>query len=219
MISGARPSTFARLLRVTSPEMMAGLLSVPVLAVVLAIALASGTGPDGTPPGGVLGSAPPSSAPPSDVLIGASPTPGPSTEPRSSPTPTARPAWAPEARVLLEADTELLAMRDRLSDIAAARPVNTNEIAKQLRVMNQPLTAMLRLVDAMEAKGAPADLVADVRAAYATALDASLEALTASLSSRSAYLAGAADVIASLDVEALMARVESKAGLRPVGSP
>ena len=196
--------------------MMAGLLSVPVLAVVLAIALAAGTGPEDPPRGGVVGS-----APPSDGLIGASPTAGPTTTGAlPSPTATGRVAWAPEARVLLQADEDMLAMRDRLSKVAEARPVNTNEIAKQMRAMNPALTSMLRLVDAMEAKGAPADLVADVRAAYATALDASLDALTASLSSRSAYLTGAANVVASLsDLETLMARVEQEAGSRPAASP
>ena len=195
--------------------MMAGLLSVPVLAVVLAIALASGPGPGDPPRGGGVGS-----APPSDGLTGASPTAGPTTGTLPSPTATGRVAWAPEARVLLQADEGMVAMRDRLSKVAEARPVNTNEIAKQLRAMNPALTAMLRLVDAMDAKGAPADLVADVRAAYATALDASLDALTASLSSPSAYLAGAANVVASLgDLETLMARVEREAATPPVASP
>jgi hypothetical protein len=197
--------------------MVAGLLSVPV-AIILAIVLTTGTRPPDTQPGATIGTLPPA---------GGSPTPHPSPDPLSSPSsnvssPSASgsPAWAPGARVLLEADRELLAMRDRLSSIARARPSRTSEIAGQLRVLNPALIVALRLLDGMAANGAPADLVADVRAMYSTTLATSLGTLTASQSDAPAYQAGAKDVIASLaDLEALMARVEKEAGLATVDTP
>jgi hypothetical protein len=201
--------------------MIAGLLSVPV-AIVLAIVLTIWTRPPDTQPG-----AAPDTLPPSGGLIGGSPTADPSPDPFSSPSsnvpsPSASgsPAWAPGARVMLEADRELLAIRDRLSSIARARPSRTSEIAGQLRVLNPALIVALRLLDGMAANGAPADLVADVRAMYSTTLAASLGTLTASQSDAPAYQAGAKDVIASLaDLEALMARVEKEAGLATVDTP
>jgi hypothetical protein len=86
--------------------------------------------------------------------------------------------------------------------------------------MNPTLSVTLRLLDGMAADGAPADLITDLRAAHSTALDASLQTLTASLLSTATYEAGAADVIVALsDLEGLMARVEGEAGFRPVSSP
>jgi len=214
MSGSAQPSTFARLLRVTSPEMIAGLLSVPV-AIVLAIVLTTGARPPDTQPGGALGSLPPSGG-----LSGGSPTADTSPDPLSSPSVSGNPAWASGARVLLEADRELLAMRTRLSSIAGARPTRTSEIVGQLRVLNPALIVALRLIDGMAANGAPADLVADVRAMHSTTLTASLEALTASQSDARSYQAGAKNVIESMaDLEALMGRVENEAGLPTVGTP
>jgi hypothetical protein len=195
--------------------MVAGLLSVPV-AIGLAIVLTTAPRPPDTQPGPTLGTLPSSGG-----LIGGSPTAHPSPDPlsspgsnRSSPSAGGSPAWAPGARVMLEADRELLAMRDRLSSIARARPSRTSEIAGQLRVLNPALIVALRLLDGMAANGAPADLVADVRAMYSTTLEASLGTLTASQSDAPAYEAGAKEVIASLaNLEDLMARVEKEAGL------
>lgn len=222
MSGTAPPSTLARILRVTSPEMMAGALSVLVSVAVLAFVLTLGTGT--AEPGGTVIS----SAPPSDGLIGGAPTGSPTPDPVMSPTATAiatatatgPEAWAPQARVLLEADGQLLEIRDRLASAAGVRPINTTEIARQLRAMNPKLIVTLRLLDGMAANGAPTDLVTAVQAAHSTALDASLETLTASLLSTATYEAGAAEVIGSLsDLEALMARIEGEAGLGPVSSP
>ena len=194
--------------------MVAGLLSVPV-TIVLAIVLTTGTRPPDAQPGATLGNLPPSGG-----LIGGSPTADTSPDPLSSPSASGGPAWAPGARVLLEADRELLAMRVRLSSLAETRPTRTSEIVGQLRVLNPALIVALRLIDGMAANGAPADLVADVRAMHSTTLAASLEALTASQSDARAYQAGAKNVIESMaDLEALMARVENEAGLPTVGTP
>jgi len=197
--------------------MVAGLLSLPV-AIVVAIVLTTGTRPPDRQPEPTLGSLPPSGGP-----IGGSPTPSSVSSPSSnvsSPSASASPTWAPAARVLLEADRELLAIRDRLASLARARPTRTSEIAGQLRVLNPALIVALRLLDGTAANGAPADLVADVRAMHSTTLAASLGTLTASQSDAPAYEAGAKDVIASLaDLEAIMARVEKEAGLATVDTP
>jgi hypothetical protein len=194
--------------------MIAGLLSVPV-AIGLFIALTTGTLPPDTEPGAALGTLAPTGG-----LIGASPTAESSHGPLVSPSANRSAAWAPGARVLLEADRELLAIRERLSAIATARPPSTSEIAGQLRILNPALIVALRLVDGMAVNGAPADLVADVRAMHSKALDASLGTLSGSQSDARSYQAGAKEVIASLgDLEALIARVEKEAGLPADATP
>jgi hypothetical protein len=211
----ARPSLLVRIRHVTSPEMMAAALSVPVLA----IALGLGTGALRIPSWVVI----PSLTPP-DIGFGG---PTPSGQPSASPSPTtpsaaptARTAWASEARVLLQADAGLMKVRDRLSTILADSPIDTSKVSRQLRAMNTTLSATFRLIDALESNGAPAKLIADVRAAHAAALRASLETLAGSLRNTAFYKAGTRDVIAALDdLEATMARLERAAEARPSPSP
>lgn len=196
--------------------MVAAVLSVPVLAIVLALGISARTAPGG---------AVPASAPPSAGVIGSGPilggpTPVASSSPTASPIATRPKAWVSEARILLEADSELLAIRDRLSRIVGDRPSNSSEIAKQLRAMNPTLTRTLSLLGSMESNGAPADLVADVRAAHTGALEASLDTLTASPANTAAYASGAKDVISFLrQLEVQMARIKTAAGLPPDPSP
>lgn len=217
MSGTAPPSTLARILRVTSPEMMAGALSVLVSVVVLAFVLTSGSGT------GEPNATHPSSAPPSDGLIGGGPVASatsPAVDPSASATATGSETWTSEARVLLQGATNLAELRDSLARTAAERPGRAADIARQLRALNPSLSATLDLVEAMETKGAPPELVAEVRNVLSTALARSLETLRASLPNVAAYRTGAAEVIGSLsDLEALMARVEGEAGLGPVSSP
>jgi hypothetical protein len=86
--------------------------------------------------------------------------------------------------------------------------------------LNPSLSATLDLVEAMETKGAPPELVAEVRNVLSTALAQSLETLRASLPNVAAYRTCAADVITTLStLETLMTRVEKEAGLASVESP
>lgn len=204
----------ARLRRVLSPEVVAGLLSVVVVAVTLPFLLQALNAPVG---------AIPTAPPPSDAVIGGGPTASasPAVQPSSSATATATAtatgseAWASEARVLVRAAAGLVELRDGLMRIAEERPSRAADIARQLRAMNPSLSATLELVDAMETNGAPSALVEAVRKPLSTALETSLETLRASLPNAAAYRAGAADVITSMEpLEALMARVEKEAGLR-----
>ena len=195
--------------------MMAAALSVPVLAVALAL----GTGVLRIPSWAVL-----PALPPPDVGIGGATASG---QPSASPSPTtpsAAPtdatAWASEARTLLQADAGLIKVRDRLSTIVARSPIDTSKVSRQLRAMNTTLAATFRLIDALESNGAPAKLIADVRAAHAAALQASLETLAGSLRNTAFYKAGTGDVIAALDdLEATMARLQRAAEARPSPSP
>lgn len=205
-------SPAARLRRVLSPEVVAGLLSVVVVVITLPFLGQALNTPLGAIPGvprpsdGVIGGGPTASA---------SPVARPSASATATATATGSEAWASEARVLVRAAAGLIELRDGLSRVAAERPSRAADIARQLRAMNPSLSATLDLVEAMETKGAPSDLVEDVRKALSTALEASLETLRASLPNTAAYRDGAADVIASLEpLEALMARVKKEAGLR-----
>lgn len=211
----ARPSTLVRLRHVISPEMIAGALSIPVLAVALAL----GTGTLRIPSLAIF---PP--VPPPEVGVGGATA---SAQPSASPSPTAPSAaptdanaWASEARVLLQADAGLIKVRDRLSAILADSPIDTSKVSRQLRAMNTTLSATFRLIDALESNGAPAKLIANVRAVHAAALQASLETLAGSLRNTAFYKAGTRDVIAALDdLEATMARLERAAESRPSPSP
>ena len=207
----------ARLRRVLSPEVVAGLLSVVVVAVTLPFLLQALN----TPVGAI-----PTAPPPSDAVIGVAPTASasPAVQPSASATASATAtatasatgsgAWASEARRLVQAAEGLIELRDGLARIAAERPSRAAEIARQLRAMNPSLSATLELVDAMETNGAPSALVEAVRKPLSTALETSLETLRASLPNADAYREGAADVIASLEsLEALMARLAKEAGL------
>lgn len=204
--------------QVASPEMIAAALSIPVLA--LALVLAPGLSALRLPSAAVTPSAVPSVAQSSvgPIASGQSASIPPSAPPTVAATEPS--SWAPEARVLLQADERLLAVRDRLSAIRAASPINTSEIARQLRSMNATLTATARLIDALASKGAPSDLVADLRAIHTNAFEASVETLAASLPNTAAYRTGSARVIAALDdLEAIMPRVEKAAGSLPSPSP
>jgi hypothetical protein len=192
----AQPSMLARIQRVTSPEMIAGGLSVPVLAIALAVAM----GAVRVPSFALNLPAAPSQAPiiagPTASFLEPSSSPA---QPTASATATDAAAWSPEARTLLRADSGLLAIRDRLSKILRDPPTDTSKISRQLRSMNTTLTATFRFIDALASKGAPADLVADVRAVHAATLQASLETLGGSLQNTAFYKAGTGDVIAALD--------------------
>ena len=211
MTGSAHPPA-ARLRRVLSPEVVAGLLSIVVVAVTLPFLLQALNTPMGAiftapaPSASVAGVAPAASSSP-----GAGPSSGSAT---ATATATGPEAWASEARVLVQAGAGLVVLRDDLARIVDERPSRAADIARRLRTMNPSLSATLEHVEGMEANGAPSDLVEDVRKPLSRALAASQEALRASLPNREAYRRGAAAVIKALEnLEALMARVDKEAGL------
>ncbi len=203
----------ARLRRVLSPEVVASLLSVIVVALALPFLMQALTAPVETSPGAPI---------PSAAVIGAAPTASasPTVQPSASAlatataTATGSEAWISDARVLVQAAAGLIELRDGMMRIAEARPSRAADIARQLRAMNPSLTATLELLAGMETNGAPSDLVEAVRKPLSSALETSQETLRASLPNAEAYRSGAADVIAALKpLEALVARVQNEAGL------
>ncbi len=219
-MSSSAPPPAARLRRVLGPEVVAGLLSVVVVAVTLPFLLQALNTPMGSilpapaPSASVAGVAPSASSSPV-----ARPSASGSALPAATATATGAEAWASEARVLVQAASGLIELRDDLARIVDARPSRAADIARQLRAMNPSLSATLEHLEGMESNGAPSDLVLDVRKPISRALAASQEALRASLPNREAYRAGAAEVLEALEnVEALMARVEKEAGLDSAAS-
>jgi len=210
-VTGTAQPPAARLRRALSPEVVAGLLSIVVVAVTLPFLLQALN----TPMGAIF----PAPAPSASVAgVAPSASSSPAAQPSASGSPTATAtgpeAWASEARVLVRAGAGLVVLRDDLARIVDERPSRAADIARQLRVMNPSLSGTLEHVEGMEANGAPSDLVEDVRKPLSSALAASQEALRASLPNREAYRRGAAAVIKALeDLEALMARVDKEAGL------
>ena len=212
-MTGTAQPPAAGLRRALSPEVVAGLLSIVVVAVTLPFLLQALN----TPMGAIF-PAPAPSASVAGVAPGASSSPGAQPSASGSATATATAAgpeaWASEARVLVQAGAGLVVLRDDLARIVDERPSRAADIARQLRAMNPSLSGTLEHVEGMEANGAPSDLVEDVRKPLSRALAASQEALRASLPNREAYRRGAAAVIKALeDLEALMARVDKEAGL------
>ena len=189
-MTGTAQPPAARLRRAFSPEVVAGLLSIVVVAVTLPFLLQALN----TPMGAIF-PAPVPSASVAGVAPSASSSPGarPSATSSAIASATGPEAWASEARVLVRAAAGLIELRDGLSRIADERPRRAADIARQLRAMNPSLGATLELVEGMEANGAPSDLVERVRKPLTTALEASLDTLRASLPNREAYRAGAAD--------------------------
>ena len=210
-MTGTAQPPAARLRRALSPEVVAGLLSIVVVAVTLPFLLQALN----TPMGAIF----PAPAPSASVAgVAPSASSSPAAQPSASGSPTATAtgpeAWASEARVLVRAGAGLVVLRDDLARIVDERPSRAADIARQLRAMNPSLSGTLEHVEGMEANGAPSDLVEDVRKPLSSALAASQEALRASLPNREAYRRGAAAVIKALeDLEALMARVDKEAGL------
>jgi hypothetical protein len=214
------------------PERLAAALSVIVVAfAVLVVVLTRSIGgpPAGDP--GAGGASPPSVGSPapdgSDVVapsvVAGSSAPGPAVSaPAASPAVTLPPtsaAWAGDARILLQADARLTAAREQLRAAVAAQPISTAAIRRELSSINATLTAVAPILRALEADGAPPDLVGDIRAVHQAALGTNLATLDASLQDAAAYRAGATTVADILDaLDPLMARLANEAGL-PLPSP
>lgn len=200
----------ARLARSLGPEVVAGVASLVVVALLATIIV--------RPPAPVVPT-PTDAAPTSIAGTDAPPTPiasGPATQ-APSPGRTAAP-WAAQATVLLGAEARLAAIRDRLVAALAEVPASANGIARELRSMNTTLTAALDAIASMGANGAPTALANDLRAAHDAALATSLETLQASVQNVPAYQAGGSEVVLMLDlISTLAQRVRAEAGLLSAG--
>ena len=205
--SGARPPLRFRLELMASPERVGAVIAV---AVALLIVVAATRPPA---PGG--GSIPAPTASPTATPAATVPAASASgsAAPSVPPPPTASGvAWAAAARQLVETDDEIIVIRVRLAGIGSS--TTSDDIVRELRTMNLVLVRALTLVDALEERAAPADLVEAAMTMHRTAYDTSLETLSASLQNRPAYVAGARAVVAALaDLETLITRLRTEAGL------
>lgn len=201
----------ARIARSLGPEVLAGLASVVVLALIGTLVVRQPTPASSRPTDAAPTSIAPSDAAPTSIA---------SEPPTARPSPgrTAAP-WAAQATVLLGAEQRLVAVRDRLAAAMAEVPPSTTAVARELRSMNTTLTGALDAIASMGSSGAPSALIDDLRTAHEATLALSLETLQASVQNAPAYQAGGTKVVALLDqISTLAGRVRTEAGL-PSATP
>jgi hypothetical protein len=200
-----RPTPPGRIATTVGPEWVGGILAVVVVVIAGLIALPS-----------LGGSAPPVATPDPAASVEPSGAGASAATPSGGPTPA---PWSSTASALIDVDAQLIGLRDDLAAMLDPRPDRADGIARTLRTMNGPLTFAIDAIDRLETAGLPADLVTALRTAHQGALDASIEALRASVSNVTAYVRGGRAVVEALTtLEDLRVSLAEASGL-PAPAP
>jgi len=194
--------------RAMSPELVALILVLVIVAGGLVVVFSGSGGPSfpsGPAPSAaaVAATASPSvgaaSTPPraTATLPDTAPPPTPAVTPKASASPSA-PPWIASAQALIQADLRVIQWREALRSELESQPKTSDNLAHLLRSTNVAIDVATNWLDALEALDAPRDIVATLRTAHQGALDASARTLSVTVHDVAAYRTGGAAVVTAL---------------------